>query len=325
MMTRDQLQALIDLLQQDGIVRVSDLRAAGASDKDVAAARARGDLLRAVRGIDVVRGVELVGDVRARVALRHAGEGAVLTGLWAAKQRGFRWAPDTERLTVLVEPERRRQSYEEWVRVRRCGNLRQLQVQSVRGLPVAPDAQIVVDASRELLALRDVRGLVLGAVADGRCTVQDIRAAMGRGRASGTKHARRACIDAERGATSPPEAELGDALLGCGRPFYLNCEVWLDDVFIGKRDAYLVGAGVGGEMDSRERHEAVDLLDATLERDRRFVRIAGLSLEHVTPTRFRSDPSAFVRRMLEEADRRVALGITEPLGLRLVPHGPLLS
>lgn len=323
-MTSDELQALIDQFQRDGIVRVRDLRAGGASDKDVAAARARGDLVRALRGIDVLPGVQLVGDVRARVALRHAGDGSVLTGLWAAKERGFRWVPDTSTITVLVEPERRRQSYEEWVRVRRCGNLSQLDVQSVRGLPVAPDAQIVVDASRELTSLRDVRGLVLGAVADGRCSAQEIRAAMGRGRASGTRHTRRACIDAERGATSPPEAELGDALLGLGRPFYLNCEVWIDDELLGKPDAYLVGTGVGGEMDSRERHEAVDLLDATLERDRRFVRRGGLSLEHVTPTRFRASPSAFVQRMFDEADRRLALGLTEPAGLRLVPHGPLL-
>lgn len=122
---------------------------------------------------------------------------------------------------------------------------------------------------------------------------------------------------------SPPEAELVDRLLPRGAPFYVNCEVWLDDVLLGVPDVWLVGTGVGGEMDSQERHGTPELLDATLARDKRFAR-AGLVLEHVTPQRFRAGPDAFVTGLLREAVRRRALGLAEPPGLLLVPRGPLL-
>ena len=195
---------------------------------------------------------------------------------------------------------------------------------SVGGLPVAAVAQVVVDASRQVGSLQDVRGIVLGAVADERCTVEEILEVLDRSATAGTKWIRRACRDSERGAASPPEAEAADAFLGQGMPFYVNCAVYVGKVLLGVVDIWIVGRGTGGELDSREWHEQQDLLDATLGRDKRFVR-AGLSLEHITPTSFRRDPQRFVRTLRSEADRRAALGMVEPAGLRLMPRGPLLT
>lgn len=114
-----------------------------------------------------------------------------------------------------------------------------------------------------------------------------------------------------------------DVFLGEGMPFYVNCAVYVDHVLLGIVDVWLVGRGTGGELDSREWHAGADCLDATLLRDKAFSR-AGLSLEHITPTRFRGDPAGFAQALRSEADRRTSSGIPEPSGLRLKPRGPLL-
>ena len=324
-MTRQDIKDLIARVTRDGVVRVRDLRAAGATDEEIHAARRRGDLTRVVQGIDIPGDQPPVGDQRARVALAHAGEGSLLTGLWAAAALGWKWVPSTVVIQVLVPAERRRRSSELWIKVRRSNRLPGAPTQWVRGLPLADNAQIVVDACRQLKSLRDVRGVVLGAVADGHTTVEQIRAAMGRGQTAGTALCRRACVDAERGAASPPEADFCDVMIGLGLPFYLNCELWVDGAFVGKPDGWIVGTGVGWECDSKEEHAEGDKLQATLDRDKRFVRGQGLSLEHWTPARFWADPQAFVRAVLGEIDRRQRLGLTEPPGLEIRPCGPLLS
>lgn len=305
-----------------GLVLAHDLRAAGVSGKELAAAARAGDVSRVLRGVYRVGRLddELL---RARAALRYAGQGALVTGLLGCRLHGLRWVPPTDVVHVLVGPDVRRAPSELWVRVRRCRDAVGLESTWVDGIPVAPVTQCLLDAARESGSLRDVRGLVLGAVADRRCTTEQLRHALARTAVAGTAHVRRACLDAERGAASPPEAELVDALLPSRVPFYVNCEVLLGDALLGVTDVWLVGTGVGGEMDSKERHGDADLLDATLARDKRFSR-AGLVLEHVTPTRFRAAREAFVALLLREAARRRACGQAEPPDLRLVPHGPLL-
>jgi hypothetical protein len=193
----------------------------------------------------------------------------------------------------------------------------------VSGLPLPPVAQIVIDGARELTELAVVRGLVLGAIASRRCTVDQVEALLARSATDRTALARRASRQARRGAASTPEAELGDTFAGTGVPHYLNCEIWLNGVLLGVVDLWLVGRGTGGELDSREFHQDDEKLDATLARHSRFEK-AGLSLEHRSPRRFRADPSAFVRALLQAADRRTALGLSEPAGLELRPRGALL-
>lgn len=323
-MTKDELRQIIALVADEGVVRVADLRDLGATSKDVEAARRRGDLTNVVRGIDVVGADPPEGDLRARVALVHAGPGAVLSGLWAARELGWRWVPVSAVVQALVPGDRRRRASQSWVRLRRCNRLTGAPAQWLRGLPVADNAQIVVDACRHLTSLRDVRGVVLGALLDRRTTLEEIRAVMGRGQVAGTALLRRACLDAERGAVSPPEAEFCDAMIGQGVAFYLNCELWVHGVFVGKPDGYVVGTGVGWECDSQEEHAEDDKLQHTLDRDKRWVRTFGLSLEHRTPRRFRQDPSAFVSDVLAEVERRRRLGLKEPDGLEIRPCGPLL-
>jgi hypothetical protein len=133
-----------------------------------------------------------------------------------------------------------------------------------------------------------------------------------------------------RVARPPGELGPGDA---AGRPprtrsgplppYLLNPDVFLDGTLLGSPDAWFVGLGLGDEVDSREWHEEVDALDATLLRHERFTG-AGLHLNHGTPGRFRSNPRAHLDKLARLVDERKALSVPEPPGLVVLGRGPLL-
>lgn len=268
---------------------------------------------------------------RAHAAVKHAGQepgrrgpapDPVISGLAGAAALGLRWVPAHERVQVLVGPHVQRPSNDH-VLVRRTADLAQVTTWSWGGVRVADPARLVVDGARECDSLRDVRGLVLGAVADGHCEPELLLELLDRGAVGGTARARRAARDAQRGAASPPEAELVDDLVGRGVPFYVNVEARVDGRFVGVLDVYLVGTGVGGEMDSKERHGETEQLDDTLGRHEQ-ASSHGLSLVHVTPTRYRTDPERYVARLMATVADRRRRGLAEPAGLVLTPRGPLL-
>lgn len=314
-----------------GVVSARELRAAGVDMSVVPRLVRNGTWTRLWRGMYLAAAHPPGPLVRAHAAIKHAdlrhvdaaaAPSAVVTGLSGARALGLRWVPQTERVQVLVGPEVHRRSIED-VLVRRAADVGGISTWCWGGVRVADAARLVVDGARECRSLRDVRGLVLGAVADGHVAPGELLALLDRGAVGGTAWCRRAAGDAERGAASPPEAELVDDLLGCGHPFYVNAEVRVGGRFLACPDVYLVGTGVGAEMDSKERHGDADALDATLLRHAR-AQAHGISLLHVTPARYRRDPAAFRARVLDEVADRARRGLREPAGLQVVPRGPLL-
>jgi hypothetical protein len=181
-----------------------------------------------------------------------------------------------------------------------------------------PD-RAVVDATRALRSLRDIRGIVLGAVADGTVTAHDLAEPLAAGRRDGSALTRRAIRDAVRGCVSPPEAELVDELVGRRVPFYANPQVLLDGVLLGTPDVWLVGTGTGGEVDSQERHGDDRAVENTYDRHERFA-LAGLQLVHVSVRRIRSNVTEAADHLLT----RARAGPPPPRGLAVVPRGPLL-
>ena len=134
---------------------------------------------------------------------------------------------------------------------------------------------------------------------------------------------RRALGDVEAGARSAPEAEAADVLgaaVRAGRlpPFLLNPDVFIDGELLLSPDIWLLGSGVGGELDSRRFHSSQAALDDTLARHARAER-RGVVLVHRSPSRFRQDPQGFVA----ELAARVA-EVPQPPGLVVVPRGPVL-
>ncbi len=314
-----------------GVVTADELQRAGVDLSVVARLVRRGDWTRLSRGTYLCASHPPGPMVRAHAALKHVearpgrarpAPGAVVSGLAGAQALGLRWVPAHERVQVLVGPHVQRRS-DERVLVRRTADLADVVTWSWGGVPVAAASRLVVDGARECQSLRDVRGLVLAAVSDGHAAPDDLLILLDAGAVGGTAMARRAVRDAQRGAASPPEAELVDHLLGWGRPFYVNPDLRLAGRFVCRPDVYLVGTGVGGEMDSQERHGGSEQLNDTLDRHER-ASAAGLTLVHVTPTRYRAAPGAFSARLLAAVEDRRRRGLGEPAGLQVVPRGPLL-
>jgi hypothetical protein len=331
-------EALCHDLQSHRVLTAEALRAAGATRSVIYEARRRGTLqdLPGVEGIYVL-GVEPYDDVvRMHAAATLAGPEAIITGLWGARVHGLPWVPAGGACMVRIDAAHKRRGSEGFVSVCRTNTMERIETVDVHGLRIAAAAQCVIDAARQVqsdpatrrplapdLELRAVRGLVLGAIAQGRCTPEQLEAVLGQGSIRWTAKIRRALTDAARGAASPPEAELVDGLLPYGIPFYCNVEVWFWGRLIGVLDVLLVGTRVGGEMDSRQEHGDEDQLDATLLRDGTFKDV-GFDLRHVTPTRYRRDPEAFHQLLIALAQAQVAAGLGLPDGIELRPRGPLL-
>lgn len=263
---------------------------------------------------------------RCHAAVLHGGRTALLTGLAGCRLRRTPGLPPElpfEPVHVRTAHEVRRVSTE-LVVVRRTRGPRTGHL--IAGFAVAPVAACLVDAVRQVGALRPARSLVLRSVGAGRITVPElVGACAGEVRPPVLDRVLR---DAADGARSAPEAELADvlheaAVAGLLPSYLLNPELRLDGVLLGSPDAWLPGLGLGAEMDSREFHGDVDDLDATLGRHDRFDR-AGLKLLHTTPRRSRADPQDMVRRLVAEVAVRRQLAAPEPEGLVTRAIGPLL-
>jgi hypothetical protein len=267
---------------------------------------------------------------RAHAALKHARPRLpkakpqpppVVTGLLAARALDLPWVPDGPHVQVLVGKSVRRPSYEQ-ITVRRCWDLEAVDTWSLAGAQMADATRAVYDGSRECTNLRDVRGLVLGGVNAG-VTTKHLNQLLDEGAVGGTAWARRAVLDAERGCASPPEAEVVDAMIGCGWPFYVNPDLYLGGVFLCRPDLFLVGTGSGGELDSVQEHNASHVqLAATL--NRHTVAARSIDLLHRTPAQMREDPPRMVRELIAQAQDRLARGLGDPAGLEIRPRGPLL-
>jgi hypothetical protein len=282
---------------------------------------------RAVRNKEWQRGARAVyithphpptDDDLCEVARAHVGEEFVVTGLVVMRALDMPWLPADPAIHVLVPADTRRSS-SRFVRVTRTTTYDELETFSWVGGRFATAPRATVDAARAVSSPRDVRGLVLGAVGARRATVDELTAALDGGQRNGSALVRRAIADAARGCASPPEAELVDELLGRGVPFYVNPSLWLDGVFLGCPDVWLVGTGTGGEVESQERHGDASGVENTYDRHERIT-APGLQLVHLSVGRVRRDVGEAADHLL----RRAGSGPSAPTGLVIVPRGPLL-
>jgi len=119
---------------------------------------------------------------RRLAALRYAGPGALLTGLTALRLYGLRKLPAEWEVHVLV-PARRRRRSSSYALLERTSRLPAHRWRD--GLPCAPPARAVVDATRRLRDPDVMRGLLVQVLDRELCTVADLatelRAAEGPG------------------------------------------------------------------------------------------------------------------------------------------------
>ena len=312
-----------ELSLPSGLITLSRLVDSGASpdmaERQVHAARWQ----RPARGVYVTSADPLSG-----LALGHAAEAyvagrVVVSGSVVLRELGLRWVPPGRRVLALVEPTVRRRS-SGLVTVRRTTGLAELSVWTRDGLQLAPVERAIVDAAREQDRLRDVRGIVLGAVADGWASADELQHQLDSTQRNGSGLVRRAIGDAHRGCASPPEAELVDELVGCGIPFYVNAELVLHGALLGITDVWFPGLGLGGEAESAERHGSEQDVETTYDRHERITDF-GLELVHLSVRRIRADPREAARHLLTRASTRRRLAVREPAGLMVRPRGPLLG
>lgn len=307
-------------LALDGVLARDDLRAARLS-------RTLGDHERAVgRAQRLAPSTYLLGTAPPSdqqlvlAALAHAGPDAVVTGLVACRLRGLPDVPPLQGVQVLV-PARRRRVSRPLVRV--TPTTRPPATWLVDGVRVAVPHRALVDAAVRLRAERDVRGLLLGAVAAGRCQLADLCDELEARARNGTALTRRVLVEAAAGARSAPEAEVAAVAHAAVRrgqlpPFLLNADVLVGGTFVGRPDGWFPGLGLGWEVDSVRHHGSAHDLDQTLARHDGFARY-GLQLLHVTPQRARSLGSGYAVVLADAVAARRRGGQPEPPGLLVRP------
>ena len=274
--------------------------------------------LRVAPSVYLSPGAPLLDQVRAAVA--HTGPASAVTGWAGCALHDLRYVPAGSAVPVLVSPKRGLVSTP-FVQVLRTTRTPPARLREP-GLRVAAVERCLVDAARASRDLREVRALVLHAVATGRATESALRSELDAGARGGSGLCRRALDDARRGAASAPEAEAADAVLAAGlRGVLLNPGVTAGGRLLGRPDGWLRGLGLGWEVDSREHHEQDDLFEATLARHDAFA-AEGLLLLHVTPARLRR--GGWAEQVVRAARARRREGYREPAGLVVTPAGPLL-
>lgn len=254
-------------------------------------------------------------------AREHAGDDLVVTGLVACRWLGLADVAHDGAVDVLVPAGRRRVSTA-YVRVHptlrppRCWT-------HASGVRVADPHRAVVDAARRSRSLREVRALVLGALGQRWCRLDQLRAELDAGPRNGTALCRRALRDGEAGAWSAPEAEVADVARADHRlpALLLNPTLLIGGVVLGQPDGWFLRLGLGWEVDSRRFHADDDSFDATLARHDRFG-ASGLQLLHVTPRRARLLGAAYADVLVAAVTARHRAAQPEPYGLLVQPYDP---
>jgi hypothetical protein len=241
-------------------------------------------------------------------AALYAGEQAQITGLSALHWYGFRHAPATDKVHVLVPHATRRRSAGFVVVQRTLA----LDPGARDGGPyrVVAAARAVVDACRSLTQLRDVRAIVAEAVQSRHTTLAAIEKELRRAARSRTGLVRRALSEVVEGVRSAPEAELRDITQ---RSSLLPPILWNPRLttLTGRRlptpDGWIDEVGVALEVDSAEHHSRDDDWTTTLERHNALAE-HDVQVLHITPTEIRTLPRKVLARIERTYRSRIATG-----------------
>lgn len=259
---------------------------------------------------------------RCHAAALHGGRRSVLSGNAACLLRGVPGARDDDASVTLLVPRAYRRISNAWCRLVRTDVPA---AERIGGLDVALTERAVADAIRATSDLGEARARACAAA---RAVEWHLFRSESSRPVPGSRHLAQVVRDLEDGIRSPAEGELHDVVFRAARrgafpPYLLNPDVYVDGRFVGSPDLWVVGLGLGDEMDSRQWHEGEEQLDRTLRRHETFRR-HGLLLSHVTPTRFGRDPEGHLANLRSLIAERTALRTQEPERLLVLGRGPLL-
>ncbi|MFJ2175721.1 hypothetical protein ACIOHE_22835 [Streptomyces sp. NPDC087851] len=232
---------------------------------------------------------------RLRAALLYAGEGALLTGVAALTLYEVRAAGPPSRpgpVDVLV-PKGRAPGSRSYVRIRTAR--RPAPALPVRRLPCVKLPRAVSDAVPYLPDGPAVTALLAEVVQRGRCTLQELTAALRDSRRASDPRVVAALEGLTAGVRSVEEAEARRLLREAGIPDPLWNEplYYPDGTFLACPDAHWPYAAVVLEIDSRAWHLSPGDWERTMTR-RNLMTSQGLLVLSVSPPQLRADPAAFL-------------------------------
>lgn len=243
-------------------------------------------------------------------ALVHAGPGAMLTGLSAARHHGLRRGGEPEFDHVLISLERRALSVGR-ARVERT--IRLPRAVERAGLPVAPLARCIIDHVRRLKDQEEIAAIATEAIQRGMVLGETLWAELQTGTRKGTAAPRRVLAATRAGVLSPAEYsarafwESYDDL----PPIEWNVNVYTEDGrFVATVDGLCREFGFIWEIDSVENHFATPRqVRETLIRQRRL-RALGLHVLGTRPAQRRDDPQGLHEDIL--ANLTIAAALPAP-------------
>jgi len=246
-------------------------------------------------------------------AALYAGSGSVITGSAAMFHYGLR-PPRLDMIDVLIPGERRRRSIS-FVQVERT--LRMPLRVSTRGpLQFALVARAVMDTSRTLRNVREVRAVIADAMQQGHCTLRQLGEELGEGPIRHSALPRRVLGEVRQGIRSTVEGDLLDLIKGAHLPMpMLNPDLYLGKQFIARPDAWWPDAAVAVEVDSREWHLSPAAWEKTMARHDLMFSL-GIYPLHFSPRQLHQEPTTVIKRIRDTYQRGLERG---PLPIRTVP------
>jgi hypothetical protein len=251
---------------------------------------------------------------RETAALLYAGPRSVITGPVAVRRHNLRCA-GLNMLDMLVPADCRRKSTG-YVQIQRTTRMPGMLYTS-GPLRFTALVRAVADAARGMARFSDVQALVCEAVQRGRCSLEELVAELNEGPSAGARWYRMALAELSEGIRSAAEAQLKRLIdrSDLDRPIY-NADLYtLDDIFLGRPDAWFARAGVAGEVDSREYHLGAKDYEQTTRRHNRM-ETAGIHVLHWLPSTIRAEPDRVI------ADLRIAIAAGNkcpPLPIKAIP------
>ena len=310
------LQAL--LAGHENVVTRRLLLEAGVSDATIARRSSRhGPWQRLLPGVYLAHRGTPTPRERTLAAVAYGGPAAVITGATALRLRGVQQVRDDGQIRILVPHDQRRQS-RGFVVIERTR--RPPDFAPVQGLPTASLARAVIDQSRHLARLDDVRALIAAVVQQRRVSPAQIGTELREAARAGTALPRLVFAEIDGGIRSVAEARARQVLAERHLPSPLwNVDLFTaDGEFLCNADALWEDVGAVLELDSMAWH----LDPASYKRTQRRQRVMtnhGLLVLPYAPGDLLAEPDRFaddVADLLLQASRRPA-----PHGLIVVRDG----
>lgn len=288
---------LLHDLFADAVCTRDDLLRLGISASTMARrSRAGGGWTRVLPGVFSLSGGTPTRRQLIRAALLHSGEGAVLTGLEAARQHGVSRVPNDQRLHVLV-PSNRRVAGRDFVLVERSG--RPWTEVMRNGFPLVTAERAVIDAARREDRMDVVRAMMADAVQRRICSPHALAHELGNTRLGGTALARTVLAEVADGVRSAAEAWSRSLVKRSPLPApSWNVEIRGPS---GKRlavvDAWWDEIGLAWQIDSREFHLSPADYDHTMAQHSALLAV-GVPVVHTVPHRLKTEPAQVLQELL---------------------------